>query len=318
MSRMVGSDEFVNYRIRPAKSIERKMFLESVRRLSSFHDIKDYRYVGFGSAFFNDFTLFHKQLGLRKMISIEGNVKDEKRYEFNLPYAAVDLWMGMSTDLLPKVPWDSPVIVWLDYDYRLDIKILEDVYFVARHAPWGSFLFVTVDAEPLEHLTDRAAEMVELWGGRRSTAYYRRRPLGKWGTAREFRRRIHSEIQEAVGDRPKSKGRTRYQQVLHFDYSDGHHHMLSVGGVICGDDAKQKRALAVADLSTKRFPFCRPGDAPYLLEVPSLTPKEVRALEVLLPLVKGGTLDSVPVPGSLVVHYPDFYRYYPTFSEVEI
>jgi hypothetical protein len=314
---LVGSDEFVNYRIRPAKSVERKMFVEATRRLSVFGELVQYRYIGFGSAFFNDFTIFHKQLGLRKMVSIEGNAKERKRYRFNIPFACVDLRIGMSGDLLVDVPWDDPAIIWLDYDSRMDTSILDDVSFVASKAKCGSFLFVTVDAQPLDDLEARVDEVVTLWDGHRSPAQFRPSALGRWGTAREFRRLLNWTISEAVDSRPRLTARklaVRYRQILHFHYADGNHRMMSVGGVVFRDD--QAPLLGTARFS--RFPFYRPGDEPYLLEVPSLTPKEVRALQERLPLGRGETLNSGPVPAELVTKYPDFYRYYPTFSEVEV
>ena len=61
----------LDYRLRPAKSIERKMLAESFRRLSQFGRVDLYRYVGFGSLYFSDFLLFHKLLGFKHMLSIE-------------------------------------------------------------------------------------------------------------------------------------------------------------------------------------------------------------------------------------------------------
>ena len=49
---MPGSFTKVNYALRPAKSIERKMMAEAVRRLSPVIATEDYAYVGFGSPFF--------------------------------------------------------------------------------------------------------------------------------------------------------------------------------------------------------------------------------------------------------------------------
>ncbi len=61
----------INYRVRPAKSIQRKMLCDALLRLSFFEPVENYRYVGFGSTTFTDFILFHKILGIKDMISIE-------------------------------------------------------------------------------------------------------------------------------------------------------------------------------------------------------------------------------------------------------
>jgi len=50
----------VAYDLRPAKQIERRMFIDGLQRLAlAGFDIGDYQYTGFGSIFFVDFILFH-------------------------------------------------------------------------------------------------------------------------------------------------------------------------------------------------------------------------------------------------------------------
>lgn len=64
----------VNYRLRPAKNIERKMMGEVFGRLSAVEPLKAYQYVGFGAEFFSDFALYHQTLGIADMSSIEGTM----------------------------------------------------------------------------------------------------------------------------------------------------------------------------------------------------------------------------------------------------
>ena len=85
------NDEIMNYLFRPAKNIERKMLCEALSRLSFILDLKHYQYVGFGSVYFADFTLFHKQLGIQKLISIEGEEEMEERVRFNKPYSCIEI-----------------------------------------------------------------------------------------------------------------------------------------------------------------------------------------------------------------------------------
>ena len=49
--------EIINYELRAAKSVERKMLCEAFSRLSLLESIKNYGYIGFGSAYFTDFSL---------------------------------------------------------------------------------------------------------------------------------------------------------------------------------------------------------------------------------------------------------------------
>jgi hypothetical protein len=90
------NDEMMNYLFRPAKNIERKMLCEALSRLSVIADVKHYQYVGFGSVYFADFTLFHKQLGIQKLISIESEEEMETRVRFNQPYSCIEVMVGFS------------------------------------------------------------------------------------------------------------------------------------------------------------------------------------------------------------------------------
>ena len=147
---MLPSYEIVNYSLRPAKNIERKMFCEAFRRLVELGKLESYRYIGFGSTFFADFSLFHKSLGIGNSISMEKDTINEKRFQFNKPYNCITLMFGKSNDLLPTLSWDVKTIIWLDYDNELNESVLTDVAFVSTHAAPGSILIVTVDARCAE------------------------------------------------------------------------------------------------------------------------------------------------------------------------
>lgn len=145
---MAGSYEQVNFALRPAKSIERKMLVETFRKLSGFGAIESYRYVGFGSTYFSDFALIHKTLGISNMISIERDVAKEERFKFNRPFNCIHIEFGESNDVLPNLRWDAKTILWLDYDGKLDSDILTDIKLVCSSMASGSVLVVTVNAHP--------------------------------------------------------------------------------------------------------------------------------------------------------------------------
>jgi hypothetical protein len=58
------------------------------------HSLEDYIYLGFGSWEFVDFRLIRRELGVRRMISIERDTNAKDRYAFNRPFADVDLQFG--------------------------------------------------------------------------------------------------------------------------------------------------------------------------------------------------------------------------------
>jgi hypothetical protein len=146
---MTGSYRQINFSLRPAKSIERKMLCEAFRRLAEFGHVSDYRYIGFGSTYFSDFILVHKTLAIRNMLSIERDDFNKARFEFNRPFHCIKLYFGESNDVLPELGWrDVRTICWLDYDGKLDSSVLTDVRLFCANAVSGSVLVVTVNAEP--------------------------------------------------------------------------------------------------------------------------------------------------------------------------
>jgi hypothetical protein len=113
---MSSSYKKINYALRPAKQVERKMMCEAFRRLAEFGAMESYRYIGFGSPYFTDFQIIHKQLNVQEMVSIEINEGDRDRFLFNRPFRCIELRFGHSNTVLPQLPWHARSIVWLDYD----------------------------------------------------------------------------------------------------------------------------------------------------------------------------------------------------------
>src|SRR5579859_8198866 len=128
----------VNYRLRPAKSVQRKMLCEAFHRLSEFGSLDSYRYIGFPATFFSDFVLFHRALGIHNMVGIESEQVEKKRFEFNLPFRCIKMRYGHSNAILPTLDWDIRTILWLDYDEPLSMGVLTDVAFFFAEAPAGS------------------------------------------------------------------------------------------------------------------------------------------------------------------------------------
>ena len=100
---MSNSGRKINYSVRPAKNVERKMMRDFFLRLSHFGRIEDYRYIGFGSKYFSDFIIFHRHLNISEMISIEADTNNRARYEFNKPYSNIRMEWGHSSEVLPKL-----------------------------------------------------------------------------------------------------------------------------------------------------------------------------------------------------------------------
>jgi hypothetical protein len=144
------SFEKFNYGLRPAKNIERKMMADGFRRLSGFDQVSEYTYIGMGSLYFNDFTLFHRLLNFRKMISIESSDKEkyQKRFDFNKPFRSIDIKFGRTSSELPKLKWKDKAIVWLDYDGKIETECISDIVLLCANAVSGSFICFSVNVDP--------------------------------------------------------------------------------------------------------------------------------------------------------------------------
>lgn len=312
---MSKSYERVNYALRPAKNIERKMFCEVFYRLAEFGRVDSYRYIGFGSTYFSDFSLFHKSLKISNNVSIEREVVDKERFEFNLPYKCIKLIFGESNAILPTLDWSVRTIIWLDYDSQLSQSILTDVVFVCSNAPSGSILIVTVDADP-DEMEERIPLLTERVGKLKLPSGWSKFKLGDWGTANAYRQIINNEINSTLRDRNgvlQSGSKIKYKQLFNFHYADGAK-MLTVGGLLYDEGQSGK----LASCEFENLDFVRTEDEAYKIEVPSLTLKEIRHLDKQLPCENLDLIISPSIPLLDIEKYAKIYRYFPIFVDAEI
>jgi len=315
-----SSFEKFDYALRPAKNMERKMFCETLGRLSRVAPLSSYRYVGFGAIGFHDFCLFHQRLGIRDMCSIEENTDAKKRVSFNIPYSCIKMRWGESHDVLPTLPWTKRTIIWLDYDKPLNSRKLEDIALVSGILRSGSALIVTVPADPGE--VDANADMAEKRLSDLRSRVGKNIPTGvtgkdlvQWGMATVCRRIIVDQIEKTLNDRsaPLEEGKKlRYNQLFNFHYAD-RTKMLSVGGLIV--NARDKASLGPKHF--KDLDYFRPEAEPYLIETPILTLREIRYLDERLPRLAPDVRHPKWIPEIERKRYGKVYRYFPSFSEVE-
>jgi hypothetical protein len=310
---MPPSYERINYQIRAAKNIERKMLVEAFRRLTEFGSLGGYRYIGFGSTFFSDFSLFHKALGVNRMVSIEKDVQNGRRFRFNRPFTCIRLEFGHSNDVLPTLNWKSKAIVWLDYDSGMSARVLTDIRHLCTHARPGSLLLLTVDARPDSVDVDRLRLLQQKVGEMKVPADITTASLAQWGTAAAYQRIINNEILERINDRNGALDQPRqllYRQLFHFRYADGAK-MLTVGGIIY--ERRHQKQFERCGFA-KLLPFIRGGVEPYFIEAPNLTFRELHYLDSRLP---ARSPKAEFIPNEDIARYARLYRYFPRFAETE-
>jgi hypothetical protein len=322
------SYEEVNYTIRPAKCIERKMLAEAFSRLAAFGALESYRYIGFGSTYFTDFNLFHRALNFPDMVSIEKDAEKSGRFDFNRPFRCVTMKYGLSNEVLPRIEWSGRVIVWLDYDYPADRSVLADMKLFLSKAVTGSLLLVTVDARPdkleplpaldpaLKTAEHRLHMLSERLGEENLPPGLDPRQLGDWGTAaaywRVFDNYIQSTLQIRNGPLPQAS-RFHCKQLFHFRYADGAR-MLTMGWLL----HDQGHENLYASCGFKDLFYVRSGSDPFEIRVPCLTVREVRALSAQLPREPGKQLVGPGIPEADLEKFAQIYRYFPSFAEAEL
>lgn len=326
---MPGTYETINYSLRPAKAIERKMLAEALRKLTPFGPLTSYRYVGFGSPYFSDFILFHKALGLSDMISIEHDEDKSDRFTFNRPYRCIELRFGESGQVLPELEWKKKTILWLDYDGKLSADMLRDIAYFCVNAASGSVLIVTVNAQPdsgyasarnyarrqeekrLKLLSDRVGK-TKIPPGTSG------RHLVEWQFAVICHRIMLNEIEEALTAANAGRAAEKkmaFQQLFNFHYADNAK-MLTTGGILY----EQSQAAQLDECAFERdLSFIRTGNTEFLIEVPKLTYRELRRLDQQLPIADDAKLATqLAIPQTQLDSYRRLYRYFPTFAEAEL
>ncbi len=313
---MPASYRLVNFRLRPAKAVERKMIVEVCSRLGAFSNLLGFRYIGFGSPFFNDFALMHRRYGITNLICIERESQDKDRFLFNRPFDCIEMRWGESTEVLPNLQWDGiPSIIWMDYDDPINEEMLSDIGTIFRQVEPGSMALFTVQAEGRAFTSEDRGPLDQLKTDLGDSVPADATPQNMRGKSfqRLIRRIVDNECQRALSLRNAAvppQNRVEYKQLFNVLYADDVR-MTTVGGVIYRADQSQR----VANCEFGDFDFLREGDDPFEIKVPPLTYKEQMRLSAALP--SGNSAPPFLAPGD-VSGYSTVYRYYPTFMETDL
>jgi hypothetical protein len=321
---MAGSYSKINYRLRPAKGIERKMICDSLRCLSPFGELTTYRYIGFGSTYFSDFILFHKSLHIEDMISIEKDKHAKERFEYNKPFGCIKIEYGASYEVLPTLEWSKKSIVWLDYDSPLKKTILDDIDIVTSKLVSGSVLIVTVSAEP-ERPPEEGFTKEEIDNFRENKLQERLpkekipidlKPIDLTGKklANLYKRIINNQLEESVSNANSARSeeeKLKYKQIFNFRYADGSR-MLTVGWLFF----EQSYCNVAEKCNFSKHFNATKSDNPYEIDVPNLTLKEIQYLDSQMPTDDCDAVNRICIPLKDVKCYAELYKYFPSFVEM--
>jgi hypothetical protein len=313
---MMSSFDLINYSLRPSKNIERQLVFEGVRILQQYMTLEHLVYVGFGSIWFTDFVLAHKQLAVDDMVSIEKDDIGYKRAIFNSPYATVRVKLGISSDVLPTLYVDDefkarPWMVWLDYDHDLNEIVTQDVQTAILNAPMNSVLLITFNG--LDHKygkpRERPDRIRQLLGAAVPDDLTREKCEDELmqetlaDLTLDFMKSIAAEFARPGGFIP----------AFRLIYRDGAP-MVTVGGVLPAKGA----ARSVTDVVNQATWPCRPLKA---IRAPHLTMREAMTLQSQLPrterlsreIVRGLGFD---LEDEQIEVFETYYRQYPAFAQI--
>ena len=302
----------VAYDLRPAKQVERRMLLDFFRRLSGTGiPVESFRYTGMGSIHFVDHILFHKFLGIDKLVSVERDEDIETRIRFNAPFDNIEIAIMGIGEYIPRLRSCEKHIVWLDYDYQLTDDMISDVRSCAALLPVGSFVLVTVDVE--QHKTSTGASD--------NFDYYKKVATNLWvpsWKAIDFSKpKLHLRARDLIAQafREGASGRPAVELLpcFSFLYSDGHRMMTF--GVQIGHrgEANELQGLRDGGADYLVLGF---DDEPFHIEVPVLTRRERPILESTMPSGNFQRVKHVGVSKEDFGKFHKIYRFLPSYGEL--
>jgi len=302
----------VQYELRPAKQVERRMLVDSLQMLmEAGFQIRSYKYTGMGSIYFIDFMLFHRLLGIKDMLSVEHDHQIARRVEFNRPFELVLTEIAPIGQVIPKLSKDLKHLLWLDYDGVLRNSHLQDISTATTYLSVGSILLITVDIEP-----PTAEDSPEQW-----RQHFVEEGLDFFDPALEVKDFAKSKLPQrniellakAINAGLAGRKDAEFIPMFNFVYKDGNQ-MLTMGGMVGARDEKRKvRASALADSPYFRGDF---KTAPCVIDVPRLTRKERQYLDGFMPCQDLWTPKDFELSWDIVRAYRDVYRYCPNYAEM--
>jgi hypothetical protein len=311
----------INFNLRPAKHIERKMLADMLGKLNLFGDLSNYRYIGFGSFYFTDFILFHKFLGIKHMINIEQDKGNTTRYEFNSPYKGIRHIFLPSNEALPQIDWsERKSILWLDYFCKLKNSVLTDVDTFFANATAGSFFLITINGEMNLTNSNDYDNFVEGIDKVYLSPDITKKKLAGTGFFQECFSVLQKRINEIIENRNgigEGKTKLHFKPLVKISYDDGAK-MFTIGGLLYStDQSKLLESLPFSSLD-----YINPESGHYEIESPNLTFREIRHIDSKLALIQPTDKDinkhCKPVPALEAAKYLKIYRYFPTFTYADV
>jgi hypothetical protein len=322
------------YHLRPNKAVDRALFVEILTKADGHLELGKYEYIGMGGPFLEDFRIVHSAVGIKHMVSFEGDEDVFRRQQFNRPLSCIRCLNLQSGSFVAAHPFARPTVIWLDYTSGERRQQIGEFQALLGKLSAHDFVKITLNAHP-----------EQLWPSRA--------PSGEVLTGDALKAKRLEKLRETLDEflpndadpsmmTPDGIAGLLCQAVLRaasqtlvgrslvfvglgaFAYADGHN-MLTVTGVILPPG---KRADFLNATSLRRWPYLlKPDEKPTRIDMPSLSARERLFLDRLLPKTRPATVarripykmgSSSASATDTIKSYKDFYRHYPYFSRVSL
>lgn len=318
------------YHLRPNKSIDRSLFVQTLIGLSRELPISDYKYTGFGSYLFDDFKLLHETLNISEMISLEKDEIEFQRAQFNAPYGCIDIKNAESTQYLSELSIQDGEhnIFWLDFVSPNELGTqLSDYSTLLNLLNPNDIVRITLNANPdslgkcnepdqlqkvrLEKLKERVPDNY-IWPQiSPEDVITKNYPI-------TLLKILKAATLECLDEKlPYSPN--FMLPLFSSVYADGQQMVTFTGIVLDSHDKEAKIREALKNYPHNNFLW----DVPSRIEIPALSVREITELNKLLPNpdIRQQLIEKFPFifsekDGQAVDSYIDYYKYYPNYHQV--
>lgn len=334
----------IPYHLRPHKAIERNLFLALLKKLDRVTgiDINEYRYVGFGAPFLDDFKAIHSEFGIKAMHCIEMDKAAYSRQLFNNPYNFIKLYPEVSsTYLKSSFKHDLNQIIWWDFAmpefledslndaFLTGQKIAElDVVKLTFNASILAFMYKLGDRSLRRH-KGKDTQFVETvkFLKKSSMGIYLPDDILKYDLNDDFSAVIRimalRAIRRGISD---TNSDLEFMHICSFDYADGSP-MTTITGIVCSKNEKNR---ILKESGLKKWEFYQPDPDNEIIHahnivVPVMTALERTEIDRRIKRLKPNTIakrlkfkyaDDDDEHTSLIDGYCTYYRYLPYYSRI--
>ena len=306
----MNSPKFLNYETRPLKFTERKMLLSVFNRIVNYYK-NDYQYIGFGGVAFTDFKLFHRELHIKEMCSIEGGKFSIEKLEYNCPYSFINIYQNLSSKILSEIELNKKTIVWLDYDETLDDYFFDDIAILFSRLPVGSIYLMTCNRELKSSATreEYTSEQFKEKFGNNVPFLLKNSAFAGENNHKTIKKLLEFQIQKTLKERANSTSEDfKFNQLFNILYQENRGaNMFTYGGIIT------EKEFDVENLLLSDFEFISPEDIPYKLEIPNFTRKEIDLVDSHLSISEADLVSKKVITQIELDKYKKTYKYLPNF-----